>query len=112
MDDAVVAYTSLVSVMMPLIVGMVVQSQWSKQRKGLVALAACGLAGLGSVIFAGADASDLKIIVPAVLIASQAAYHTFWKPTGLVPQLELATDFTKQSAQAAPPAPTSGGVLI
>jgi hypothetical protein len=112
MDDTVVAYTGSVAVAMPLVVGMVVQSRWSKQLKGIVALVACGLAGLGSVIFAGAELDDLKIVIPAVILASQAAYHTFWKPTGLVPLLEQATDFTIQLAQPEQPVTTADGTTI
>lgn len=105
MNDAVVAYSSSVAVVMPLIVGVVVQSNWSKQQKGMVALIACVAAGFGSVFFAGANLSDLRIVIPAILVASQASYHAFWKPTGLVPHLEKSTDVPARKGKVAPMQP-------
>ena len=93
---------------MPLLVGVVVQSNWSKQQKGLVALIACIVAGFGSVFFAGADLSDLRIVIPAILVASQASYHAFWKPTGIVPHLEKATDVPARKEEVAPMQPVDG----
>jgi hypothetical protein len=92
MDEQLVAYTGIVSAIMPLIVALVVQSHWPKEAKGAVALAASLLAGAGSVFLGNADPSDLGVVIPAILIASQASYQAFWKPTGLVPALETATD--------------------
>jgi hypothetical protein len=93
--QALGAYTAVVSVVMPLIVAVVVQSHWRKELKGAVALAACLIAGIGSVFITGTDIQDLAVVIPLVLVASQTSYHTFWKPTGLVPNLEAATDLQK-----------------
>ncbi len=103
--QALATYTGIVSVIMPLIVAVVVQSHWRKELKGAAALAACLIAGVGSVFIDGTDPKDLGVVIPLILVASQASYHTFWKPTGLVPGLEAATDLPKGTQ----PAPASSG---
>jgi hypothetical protein len=100
------AYTGIVSVFMPLIVATVVQSHWRKEVKGAVALIASLVAGFGSLYFGKADLKDLGVVIPLILVASQASYHTFWKPTGLVPFLEQATNLDQSSGSAGKPAST------
>jgi hypothetical protein len=106
MDEQLGAYTGIVSVIMPLIVACVVQSHWRKEIKGGAALIASLVAGIGSVYIAGADLKDLGVVIPLILVASQASYHTFWKPTGLVSNLELATDLNLSSGPTGPSATT------
>ena len=106
--QALATYTGIVSVIMPLIVAVVVQSHWRKELKGAVALAASLIAGLGSVFINGTDFKDLGVVIPAVLVASQVSYHTFWKPTGLGPNLEAATDLQKGNQPTPAPSGSAG----
>jgi hypothetical protein len=102
MDEQLIAYTGTVSAIMPLIVAFVVQSHWPKEAKGAVALAASILAGVGSVYLGGANLREVGVVIPAVLIASQASYHTFWKPTGLAPAFEQASNANEVAKKFAP----------
>jgi hypothetical protein len=107
MNEQLAAYTGFMSAFMPLVVACIVQSHWSKELKGAFALVFSVVGGIASVHFSGADLHDLGLVIPAILIASQASYHTFWKPTGLVPCLEQCTNLNGLN----PRLDSSGGVL-
>jgi hypothetical protein len=91
-NEGLIAYTAIVGAFMPLIVAVVVQSHWPKEVKGVAALTASILAGIGSVYIGGVELRDLGVVIPAILIASQASYQAFWKPTGLATAVEQASN--------------------
>lgn len=84
-----------VSLLMPLLVSVVVQSGWSRRAKEIVAivssLAAAGL----TVLATGSDPVDFLVIGPLIAIATQEMYRRFWKPSGIAPWIEEATTFAK-----------------
>jgi hypothetical protein len=105
----VIEYASLISVLAPLIILLLAQSHWGSKAKGVVVAVVCIAGGSGSVYFGGGNFADLAVTIPAVLVASQMLYHTFFRPTGIAPWLEqltdLATFFGKLAAAAEKPKP-------
>jgi len=96
--DTVTAFTNadlwaaIVAFFLPLVIALVVQSNWSSRIKSLVAFGAAMVVGVVTAWlngqFEGVD------VVRAILIAfvvSISAYQALWKPTGTSPRIEAAT---------------------
>lgn len=91
MNELVTAAAGIGSVM-PVLVAVVVRSNWPNWVKGLIALATSLLLG----VIAAAAANDLTALgwMKAALVvfgASQVAYHTWWKTSGIAGAIERAT---------------------
>lgn len=82
----------IIGFMLPALIAFVNQVDWSSQSKGIVALISSLVAGTGTAYFAGQwQPEDVVRSIMIVLILSQIAYVTFWKPTRIAPSIEQAT---------------------
>lgn len=93
----------------PLVLSVLNQPFLSKAQKHAVALVGSGAVGLLTVYLAGQfDTSDLVTTLPLVYAACQAAYHLFWKPSGVTSTIEDATSVSDgevvENYDAPPPA--------
>jgi len=84
---------SLVGTVLPLAISVVNQSRWSPKARGAVAFACCVLAAAGTAYFEGRfDADDVLSAFLGVFVAATTTYQMFWKPSGIAPAVEQATD--------------------
>lgn len=82
----------MVGVVMPIIVALVVQTQWGSCAKSIVAVLICSLGGYGTAYFTGQlDGKDVARDIMLVIIATKTFYSAFWKPTGICDVIENAT---------------------
>lgn len=89
--------------LLPPVIAIVNQPRWSGPLKALLALLVAAADGLGSAYFTSEFTG--KSIVTCILtgaIAIGVAYHTLWKPSGIVDTIEHATSTHGQPAPAAP----------
>lgn len=85
-------WSALVGIGMPPVVAVAVSSRWQPWQRGLVAVAVCVAAGLGTTWIAG----QLSGVTPvrAVLVVAMAtfgSYRKFWHTTGIAKKIEDAT---------------------
>ncbi len=76
----------------PIVVATVNRPYWSPASKVIVMIATSIAIGLGSAFFAGSFAG--KDIVTGMLtaaVASIAAFHGVFRPTGIAPAVEIKT---------------------
>lgn len=83
----------LVGLLSPLLTAVVQQPHWSNRvRVAIGAAAAVVLGGVTALADGSAThAGSLLATVMAVLVASQTAYHSLWKPAGFAQAIEVAT---------------------
>lgn len=83
------------SAVMPPVIALLNQRQWSAQMKGLVALLACLLVALGVEAARGplalASWRDTALVVAG---SAFAGYRLWWQPSGIAPAVETATTLT------------------
>jgi hypothetical protein len=87
------SWALILGVLTPLLVSVVQQPKWSQQVRAVVAAVAAIVVGLLTVLANGGfnDASGVLGIVALVLVASNTAYKTLWKPMGVAPMIEAKT---------------------
>lgn len=86
-------WSLIVGFFMPVLIAVLEQSKWSQVVRAVVAFVACGIAALVTVVIV----SDLgtKIWIGSaltVLVTAIATYQLWWKPTGIAPTIEKATN--------------------
>jgi hypothetical protein len=83
----------ILGVVLPLLTALVVQPTWSKPLRAAVGLVAAVLGGVLTCLANGTigDGQTLLSTVAIVLVAAQATYQGFYKPSGIGPALEAAT---------------------
>lgn len=81
-----------IGAIMPVLVSVVVRSNWPGWVKGLVAVVASIVFGAISAATAG-DLTGATLLQGFLIVmaASQLAYQLFWKTTGIGPDIERAT---------------------
>lgn len=86
-------YSLLVGFLLPPVLSIVQQSDWSDRLRAAVAFAACLLAGAGVAYFQG-DLTGKRFVSGAliVLVTGLTTYRNFWKPTGISPGIEAKTN--------------------
>lgn len=94
-------WTLLVGALLPALIAVIQQPQWSCRLRAVVTVVACLVAGGGT---AGLDGQltgrSVVTSVLTVLVTALATYHGFWKPSGIAAAVEGLTS----SADVTPPA--------
>lgn len=86
-------WSFVVATVMPIITSLVISSTWSPQLKGVVSVIVSILLGAGTAYFAGQfDGVDATRAVLIIFFGGTFAHRQFWKPSGLGPAIEQATD--------------------
>lgn len=85
----------LVGSFLPPLVAVVQQPGWSRGFRAVVTVVICILVGAVTT-YLGAPGGfefdkDLVGVILTVLVAAQATYQNFWKPTAIAPSVEAAT---------------------
>lgn len=82
----------VVGALLPALVALVNRSHWPAAAKGVVVIASSLLAGAVTA-WATGDLNGKTFAQSAAVIAAAAvaAYHAWWKPTGIAPAIEQAT---------------------
>jgi hypothetical protein len=87
------SWALILGVLTPLVVAVVQQPRWGTRYRAVVAAVAAVIVGVVTVLANGTwqDASGTLGIIALVLVASNTAYKTLWKPTGVAPLIEAKT---------------------
>lgn len=104
MDTATVVQIVLaVGPLLPLLVAVVQQPNWSPRVRSIASVVISILAGTVTYVAdAGLDFSNPPAIVAVIvgtILASNVAYKTIWQPTGVAPAIEYATSPTAPSRE-------------
>jgi hypothetical protein len=90
------AIVALVGILMPIIIAIVKQVRWPWWANLIVAIIACGIAGVVTVWARGELTwQTAPIAVAAVFIAAQATYNTFWASSGIETKINDLTSIVK-----------------
>lgn len=79
---------------MPPLVAIIQQPRWSNTIRSLVMAISSIVIGAGTAFFENDQVFKGRSVVESILVvavAAIAAYHGFWKPTGIAPAIERAT---------------------
>lgn len=93
-------YALVVGFFLPPVLAIVQQSSWSDKVRAVVAFLACLVAGAGTAYFQG-DLTGRRFAEASLVILTtgMATYRNFWKPTGVAPTIESATNVTGGDGQ-------------
>lgn len=99
MNDAytteLAAWAAIVGTLLPLAIAMISQQGWSTKTRSLLTSVLSVLAAVGTVHFTnpgGLEAAPLVITTATILTLAGSTYRTFWKPTGIAPAVNEATN--------------------
>lgn len=83
----------ILGVLLPLLTSVVQQPTWSAPLRAVVGLVAAVIGGFVTCLANGTvgDGQTLLSTIAVVLVAAQATYRGFYKPTGVAPGIEAAT---------------------
>lgn len=95
-----VVAAGVVSLFMPVLVSIVVQSQWRREIKELAVVASCLVVGAMGMIATGNDLSNLIVVLPVMVVMTREAYRRYWKDTGLAQWIEQLTDVKPSETSA------------
>jgi hypothetical protein len=86
-------WSLVVGFFLPPVQSILQQTHWASQVRAALNFACCMVAGAGVAYFQG-DLTGRRFIEAAlvVLVASVATYQGSWKPTGISPAIEKATN--------------------
>lgn len=84
----------VVGFLLPPVLALVQQTQWSDRLRSVVAFVACLIAGAGTVYVQQEewDWSDWMSTSLVVLVTAVATFRNFWKPTGISTAIEQKTN--------------------
>lgn len=84
----------VVGFVLPPVLAVVQQTNWSNRLRAVVAFAACLAAGTGTVLVQKDhwDWSEWVSTSLLVLVTAIATYRNFWKPTGIATGIEVKTN--------------------
>jgi len=92
-DTAIAQWAIVLGFLMPLVVSLVVQSHWASGFKATVSLLSCLAAATVQLGIQGRlDLSHLPATALGIMALSVSFHAHFWKPTGIAPWLEQATN--------------------
>lgn len=94
MTDPLVLWSTVVGFALPPVLSVVMRAQWRPETKGLAAFAACLIAAAGTVWLRGdlRHGADLASSFLLIFSGAIATYRLYWRPTGIAPAIERATD--------------------
>lgn len=87
------SWALILGVLTPLVVALVQQPGWSRPLRAIVSVVASVVVGVITVAANGdlTEPRPVLAVIALVLVASNTAYTTLWKPTGVAPAIEGAT---------------------
>ena len=86
-------WTLILGFAMPLAISVVQQSAWSNQVRAIVAFVLCFAAAAAQLVVSGSMTADnLGTNGLAVAALAVTFYRNFWKPLGVAPRIEAATN--------------------
>lgn len=87
------SWALILGILTPLVVSVVQQPKWPEQLRAGVAAVAAVVVGVVTILANGgfSDTSGVLGILALVLVASNTAYKTLWKPLGVAPLIEAKT---------------------
>lgn len=87
------SWAVILGVLTPLLVSVVQQPSWTPRLRAVVSAVVAVLVGIITVAANGgfAEPQGALASIALVLVASNTAYKTLWKPTGVSPAIEAAT---------------------
>jgi len=87
-------WSLVVGFFMPPVQAVIQQAGWDERLRAAVNFVACAVAGGGIAYFQG-DFTGRRFVESGliVLVTTIAVYKGTWKPTGIAPTIEMATDF-------------------
>lgn len=89
------SWAAIVGTTLPLAIAVISQSGWGTRTRSLLTAGLSVLAAIGTVHFAnpgGLEAAPLVITTAAILTLAGSTYRTFWKPSGVAPAINEATN--------------------
>lgn len=94
MHDPLVLWSTVVGFALPPVIAVLMQARWRPAVKGGVAFVACLVAAAGTVWLQGdlRRGGDLTLGFLLVFSGAIATYRLYWRPTGIVPAIERATE--------------------
>lgn len=84
----------VVGFLLPPVLAVIQQTNWSDRLRAVVAFLACLVAGIGTVLVQ-LDHWDWKDVVSTsllILVTAISTYHAFWKKTGIATGIEVKTN--------------------
>ena len=83
----------IVGFLLPPVLSVLQQTNWSDRLRAVIAFLACLLAGAGVAYFQG-ELTGKRFVTASlvVLVTAVATYRNFWKPTGISPGIETKTN--------------------
>lgn len=85
-------WSALVGGFAPLLVAVIQQPSWSRQRRAIVTLIASLILGVGTAYFnTQLNGRGILSSVLVVAFAAWTSYLGLWKPTRVAPAIEAAT---------------------
>lgn len=85
-------WTYVVGVVLPLIVAIVVQSQWGRPMQAIVCVLLCIVAGAVTCYLNDSlNPADVAGSVLRVFVAAITSYYGFWRPLNIAPTIEAHT---------------------
>ncbi len=93
MDTDITLTSIVIGSLLPNIIAIVIQPEWRREARGLVAFGICIVAGVLIALLQGDidRDGDVATSVVAVLITSQVLYQALWRPSGIAPAIERAS---------------------
>jgi len=91
------SWALIAGVLTPLLTSLVQQPQWTNRTRSLVGVAVAIVIGIltclaqGTLDLIDTQPENVLATLALVLVASQAAYQSLWKMTGIAPAIERAT---------------------
>lgn len=76
---------------LPLVLAVIMQADWSEAVRALVFAVACILTGVLLHATDLHDRASLSESIVLVLVSAGTLYKSFWKPSGVAPAIEIAT---------------------
>lgn len=86
-----VQVSALIGFLLPLLVAVIIRSNWPGWVKGLVVIGSSAVAGALTAWAQGKFSENWSQNIGTILILAIASYKLFWQPTGIGPALERAT---------------------
>ena len=97
-DSHVAQWAFVVGFFAPLGLAFIQQSGWSKLVRSATTLAVAAIAAIPTAYFAG-DLTGQTWTAAAliILVATIATYQGWWKPSGIAPRIEVATNIATEA---------------
>lgn len=100
MNQAVIDQTTviqnwqvIVGFLSPLALSVIIQSKWPRKAQAVCAFAFCAAVTIiGAYLKDEVDWANIPAMIGVVFVATIAAYHGFWQPTGVAGAVESKTN--------------------